>query len=336
RPSKVVLFIHGGGYITLSHKTHRVITSRVAKETGYRVLAIDYRLAPEYPFPAAVHDAFASYLFLIDPTNPATHLIVFKMGDSAGGGLTLALLLYLKSFLVSPTAPHTPIFQLPRSATVFSPWVDLACGMESWHRNIKTDYLPPLAPDFFHRMYSDTMNPDVHLTMLKWVRHPLISPIYGDFAGLPPIYIQAGSAEVLVDESNLIAYLLSRAGVQVQHEVYMDMPHVFQIIPSMLSPPHQAFERVADFAEGKLDAESVPGVFVVDGWKENVGTWERLRTGYVEMFPPWEGTSRVPAENGSEEVEVVRLKEMNGARKRVVKGKATDSATMFHPLMDYL
>ncbi|KAI8813952.1 hypothetical protein BJ742DRAFT_900630 [Cladochytrium replicatum] len=82
-----------------------------------------------------------------------------KMGDSAGGGLTLALLLYLKSFLVSPTAPHNPVFQLPRSATVFSPWVDVAWGMESWHRNIKTDYLPPLAPDFFHKMYSDTLNP---------------------------------------------------------------------------------------------------------------------------------------------------------------------------------
>lgn len=230
-PARTLLYLHGGGYIVCSPDTHRPMVARLARASGARALLIDYRLAPEHPFPAAVEDAREAYRWLLAQGTRPSQIVV--AGDSAGGGLTLALLLALK-------ARGEP---MPAAAVTLSPWTDLA--FTSWAHLTHEKRDPMLS---------------VHGAMLA-ARHylqdtvptePLASPLYGDYAGLPPLLIHAGTHEILVDDSRRVAEKAAQAGVHVELEVWDRMPHVFQAFP-FLPEARRAVTEIGDFVRRHLE-----------------------------------------------------------------------------------
>ncbi|KAI8981123.1 Alpha/Beta hydrolase protein [Trametes punicea] len=231
RKERVVLYLHGGAYYMFSAATHRLITIPLAKYLDARLFAIDYRLAPETRFPGPLHDAVTAYFRLLDDLHvPPENIIV--AGDSAGGGLALALLMYLRD----------NDYPLPSGAILMSPWVDLTMSCESWDSNAQYDIVPIPQP-------GDHLNPVACYLgehMEKYLTHPYASPLFGDFKGLPPMLIQAGEVEVLRDEITLLAHKAALAGVEVRHELYADMVHVFQSLPFLETAKH-AFASCHDF-----------------------------------------------------------------------------------------
>jgi acetyl esterase/lipase len=200
-----ILYLHGGAYIACSPRTHRELVSRIAFACGARCIVPDYRLAPRHPFPAALEDAMSSYTALLaDGVDPRT---IFLAGDSAGGGLAMATLVSLRD----AGAP------MPRGAVLLSPWVDLAGTGESLRTNRAYDYL---AGDTVAtaRLYAK----DTELT------HPLVSPVYADLSGLPPLLVQSGDAEILFSENQRLVERARAAGVKVEHEIEPGMVHVYQ------------------------------------------------------------------------------------------------------------
>jgi len=228
RDRGTVLFFHGGGYGVGSPQSHHKMLATLAHYSGAAVLAPDYRLAPENPFPAAVDDAVSVYNGLlqlgVDPTNLTVG------GDSAGGGLTFALMLSLrKSDLPMPVA----IF-------AFSPWTDLTLSGETITTNRKTECM------LNHRFmvaYSANYAGEAATD------HPLVSPLFGSLEGLPPALIQVGSSEVLLDDSRRIAKKLEQAGVPVCLEVWPKMPHVWQILVPRVPEARKALKRAAAFIQ---------------------------------------------------------------------------------------
>ncbi|MEX2704637.1 MAG: alpha/beta hydrolase [Candidatus Freyrarchaeum guaymaensis] len=198
-----ILYLHGGGYIAGSIKTHRDLVSRISRASKARALIIDYRLAPEHPFPAAVEDATAAYRWLvsaggIDPSN----LIV--AGDSAGGGLTIASLVKLRDEGDA----------LPAGAVCLSPWTDLACTGETLRSKAEVDpFITPEGVEFMAGVYLGDVDP----------KNPLASPLYAGLKGLPPMLIQVGTSEILLDDSLRLADRAKAAGVNVEPDVWEDM-----------------------------------------------------------------------------------------------------------------
>lgn len=225
-PERVILYLHGGGYVSGSPSTHVAITARLAKEARARIFALDYRLAPEHPFPAQIEDAWAAYWWLLtDQGVKPTQITV--AGDSAGGGLTVALLLALRNAGVP----------LPAGAVCLSPWLDLTLSGATIAINEPTDFLNF---DILHasaQMYTNGYD----------LRHPLISPLYADLAGLPPLLIQAGSAEMLLDDSRRFALRAREAGGDVQLEVWEHMVHVWHFTWLLEPKARQAVAQVGRF-----------------------------------------------------------------------------------------
>lgn len=223
---RCVLYLHGGGYFAMSPKTHRVITSRLAVWSNSRLFALDYRLAPEHPFPAALDDAVAAFRALIATGTPAAEIVV--AGDSAGGGLALGLLLALRD------AGET----LPAGALLFSPWTDLAVTGQSVTRNAATDPLldaalvAPVA-----RLYLG----DASAT------NPLASPVYADLRGLPPVFIQVSDSEILLDDSQRIAENARRSGVVATLRTWPGLPHVWHLFAPFLPEGRDALREAAAF-----------------------------------------------------------------------------------------
>lgn len=234
--SRVVLYIHGGAYCYSSAAAQRMISIPLSKYTDARVFAINYRLAPETQFPGPLHDVVSAYMRLTDDLQvPPENVIV--AGDSAGGGLCLALLLYLRD----------NEYSMPGGAILFSPWVDLTLSCPSWETNAAYDIVPSPGPDAH-------LHPVVMYLgdgLQRYLTHPYASPLFGRFEGLPPLLIQCGEAEVLRDEIELLAHKASMAGVYVQHEIYEDAVHVFQSFP-FLGLVNAAFASCRDFASFKL------------------------------------------------------------------------------------
>ncbi|CAE6526435.1 unnamed protein product [Rhizoctonia solani] len=239
-PERVILYLHGGAYYVFSAATHRLITIPLSKYADARVFAVDYRLAPETRFPGALHDAVHAYRRLTDELHvPPSRILI--AGDSAGGGLTLALLMYLRD----------EGYELPSGAILFSPWVDLTMSCDSWDSNADVDVVP--RPDA-----DDPLNPVACYlgwgeSMKKYVTHPYASPLFGDFRGLPPLLVQSGDSEVLRDEITLLAHKATLAGVDVRHELFEDAVHVFQMFP-FLPATRRAFHNVRSFV-AQLDAK---------------------------------------------------------------------------------
>ncbi len=223
---KVLYYLHGGGYVMCSINTHREMISRLARAAGARALAINYRLAPENPFPAAVADATAAYRWLLSTgVDPARVVIA---GDSAGGGLTVASLLALRD-------AEEP---LPAAGICISPWVDMEGLGESM--NTKAGVDPTVGKDGIADMgktYLGGADP----------RTPLAAPIYADLKGLPPLLIQVGTAEVLLDDSTRLAERAKSAGVDVILEPWEDMIHVWHSYAHILPEGQQAIDRIGEF-----------------------------------------------------------------------------------------
>ncbi|KAF9486468.1 alpha/beta-hydrolase [Pholiota conissans] len=231
RKERVILYIHGGAYYLSSAAAQRIISIPLAKYTDSRVFALDYRLAPETCFPGPLHDAVTAYMRLTEELHiPPENIIV--SGDSAGGGLALALLMYLRD----------NEYSLPSGAILMSPWVDLTMSSESWDSNAQYDVVP--FPTADNHMNPIALYLGEHTE--EYLTHPYASPLFGDFKGLPPLLVQAGDAEVLRDEIALLAHKATLAGVQVMHELYEDAIHVFQAYP-FLEASRRSFESMREF-----------------------------------------------------------------------------------------
>ena len=224
--SPTVLFCHGGGYYFCSPKTHRSIVFGLAVRARAAVFSLDYRLAPEHRFPAALDDATAAYRQLLaDGVAPASIVIA---GDSAGGGLALATLVALRD-------AGDP---MPAGGLLFSPWTDLAATGASIRSNDGHD------PMFSGRAIAPAAQ--LYLGETR-ATHPHASPVYADLRGLPPLFMMAGSTEVLLDDSRRVADNARAAGVDCEFEVWNRMPHVWPIFAPFIPEANRALDRSAAF-----------------------------------------------------------------------------------------
>jgi acetyl esterase/lipase len=221
----VILYLHGGAYALGSINSHREIVARLARTTKMRGLAIDYRLAPEHPYPAALEDAIAAYLWLLTQGYDPSQIII--AGDSAGGGLALGTLVTLRD-------AGKP---LPAGAVCISPWTDLATTGASIQNKAKVDLI--LDPDSLEK-YAKYYAGEHELTS------PLISPLYADPKGLPPLLIQVGTDEILLDDATRFTKNAQESGVDVTLEIWDQMFHVFQMI-SFLPETKKAVGNIAEF-----------------------------------------------------------------------------------------
>lgn len=220
----VILHCHGGGYSTGSSLYARTLTSKLAESTSMDVLCFDYRLAPEHPYPAATEDAMKVWDYLMLLGYGARDIIL--TGDSAGGNLALSLVLKLKE----------QGRLLPRGIVLMSPWTDLTSSGKSFETKAEVD--PVLDRDYIDRMVA-AYAPDMDL------KQPLISPLFGDFEGFPPVYIQAGENEILLSDSLRLHQALVDANVSVKMDTYKGMWHVFQMSP--VKAAREAMDKNAEF-----------------------------------------------------------------------------------------
>ncbi|WP_413300236.1 alpha/beta hydrolase [Bacillus sp. 1P10SD] len=225
---KVILYLHGGGYAFCSANTHRPLAARIGKAAGVKVLFPEYRLAPEHPFPAAIEDAINVYRWLIRQGYDSKNIIF--AGDSAGGGLSIAATLVLRD-------QNEP---LPAAIVCLSPWVDLTSSGESYRKNKEKDpYLNLGGVRKAASMYAGAEALD----------HPLISPVFADFTGFPPLFIQAGNHEILQSDAEKLAAQARAAGVNVSFKVWDGMWHVWQISGNVLPEAKSAIYEIGEFVK---------------------------------------------------------------------------------------
>ena len=225
-PNRVVLYLHGGGYVCGSVQSHRVLLEHLALATRCRVLALNYRLAPEHPFPAPVEDACSAYCWLVAQGYDPTQIAI--AGDSAGGGLVFAAQIALRD----AGGP------LPAFAVAISPWTDMECLGDSMLTRAAVDpMVQKPAVEYMAQLYLKGAHP----------KSPLASPLYGDFRGLPPTLIQVGDAEVLLDDTTRIAPKLKADGVDLTVEIWPDMIHVWHFFAPMLDEGQAAIDRIGTF-----------------------------------------------------------------------------------------
>ena len=226
REDHLLLYWHGGAYVMGSCASHRPCVSHIAREAGVRALLPEYRLAPEHPFPAAVDDAVAVYRALLEQGFEPAHISV--AGDSAGGGLTAAMLLSLRD-------AGDP---LPGAIGLLSPWLDLSGQGESMtSRQDKDPWFNPEDLPHVTKHYCD----DSELT------DPLVSPVYGDASGLPPTLIQVGDDEILLSDSERFAEKMRASGGKVEVDVWPGMWHVWQMFIGLMPESRQAIEKLGEF-----------------------------------------------------------------------------------------
>jgi acetyl esterase/lipase len=222
---RVILYLHGGGYVMGSINTHRAMVARIARASQARALALDYRLAPEHPFPAAVDDTTAAYRWLLAQGYKPNKIVI--SGDSAGGGLVLAALVALRDANVS----------LPACAVPISPWTDMEGTGASMKTNASKDPMIPAGNNggLFNmaKAYVGGADPK--------------NPLHADYRGLPPLLIQVGETETLLDDSTRVADKAKSAGVKVELEVWDDMIHVWHVFAKLLPEGQQAIDRIGRY-----------------------------------------------------------------------------------------
>src|SRR5216683_4399997 len=227
---RVILYLHGGGYVMGSINTHRAMIARISRASKAKALALDYRLAPEHPFPAAVEDATAAYRWLLAQGYKPNKIVI--SGDSAGGGLVLATLLALRDANVA----------MPACAVPISPWTDMEGTGASMKTNAAKD--PMVAPSGSNggllnmaKAYVGSADP----------KNPLASPLHADYRGLPPLLIQVGGTETLLDDSTRVAEKAKAAGVKADLEVWDEMIHVWHVFAKLLPEGQQAIDRIGQY-----------------------------------------------------------------------------------------
>jgi epsilon-lactone hydrolase len=228
---RAILYLHGGGYVIGSSESHRKLCGHYALATGLRILSVDYALAPERPHPAAVSDAVTAYRWLLGQGYEPSRLAI--SGDSAGGGLTVATLVKLRD----EGGP------LPAAAVPLSPWVDMTQSGSSYEANAEADLM--LGRDALAGMVAMFLagaDP----------KDPLASPVFADLAGLPPLFVQVGGAECLLDDSRMLAERAEAAGVEVRLDVFADLQHVFQLWAGNAPEVDDAFGRIRDWLRPRL------------------------------------------------------------------------------------
>jgi epsilon-lactone hydrolase len=230
---RVLLCMHGGGFISGSMYSHRKLFGHIAKATGARALIFDYRLAPEHTHPAQVDDATDVYRWLLDHGFSADH-IAFT-GDSCGGALAITTQLRARQ-------RHLP---LPAAAMPFSPWVDMDAIGESYATNRNRDAF--FSSDVVRKLAG------IFLGEGGDPRDPLANPLYADLSGLAPIYIQAAGDEVLLDDARRLDEHARRAGVDVRLDIFPDMQHTFQMAAGRAPEADDAIRRMADWVQPKLN-----------------------------------------------------------------------------------
>jgi phosphinothricin tripeptide acetyl hydrolase len=231
REGVVVLYLHGGGYVIGSPRSHRHLAAAIARSAGAASLLLDYRRAPEDPFPAAVDDAVAAYRWLLDRDVAPARIVI--AGDSAGGGLTVATLLALRDQGV----------RLPAGGVCISPWVDLTGSGASYATKAASDPIVRREGiDQMARAYLGDLDP----------KTPLASPLFADLAGLPPLFVQVGSEEVLLDDAVALADRARAAGVDVTLEVWPEMIHVWHWFLPMLDEAQVAIDGIGAFARKRI------------------------------------------------------------------------------------
>lgn len=226
----VILQLHGGGYVTAFKNQYRRMAQWYCDSlNGADVLTVDYRVAPEHLFPAALDDAFLAYKWLLDNGYSKENIVV--CGDSAGGGLALSLCLYLKD--------HG--YSMPAGLVCMSPWTDLTMSGESYKKNRDKDIVLGICENsiIFDNPYPGTENP----------ANPYISPAFGDFSLFPPMLIQVGADEMLLDDSLALVKKAREAGAKVRLTVYEEMFHVFQLCGPVLDESKEAWAEIRDFFE---------------------------------------------------------------------------------------
>lgn len=221
-----MLYLHGGAYVIGSPQSHRNLVAHLAKRCCVRVAAIDYRLAPEHPFPAAVDDALAAYRGLLDMGVAAQDIVI--AGDSAGGGLTLACALAIRESGLP----------LPSSLVVLSPWTDLTNASESMRSNAETEVMLSLAGTTnYAKQYLQGTDP----------RTPLASPLFADLKGLPPTLIQVADIEVLYNDATRYAEASKKAGVETVLQVSPKLWHVWQLYAGQMPEADDAIWNISHF-----------------------------------------------------------------------------------------
>lgn len=228
KSQKVILFLHGGAFILGSTRFYTELAYAISRTTKCDVFLLDYRLAPEYAFPCANEDAFNAYQYLIQIGYAAEDIII--AGDSAGGGLTLATLLSIRDKQL----------KLPKCAICLAPFLDFTFSAESIIKNRKKDYMLPineaLKSDVI-RYYLKEQNPN----------NPLVSPLFADFTGLPPMLIQVGSHDRLLDDSLRFAQKAKDNDVHVLLEIWDKMPHDFHLLVRILPEARRAIRQINYF-----------------------------------------------------------------------------------------
>lgn len=230
---KVLLYFHGGGYITCSPATHRMLTSRLAKYARCEVFAINYRKAPENPYPAALDDAIDAYRCLLERGYHPDKIIF--AGDSAGGNLTLAALLKVRE-LGMP---------MPASGICLSPWTDLTLSGESFMRNWHREaLLPPGQIKIAANMFAGDTDKE----------HPIVSPVFADLTGLPPLMVHVGTTEVLHSDSVRLAENAKRDGVPMELVEWHDAPHVLPLFMGLVPEATRCFKQMVNFMHKHFEA----------------------------------------------------------------------------------
>lgn len=231
KPERTILYLHGGGYVMCCIESHRHLIAQIARAARACVLAIDYRLAPEHPYPAALEDAFRAYNRLLANGTDAQQLAI--AGDSAGGGLAVCLSVKLRD----------EGFRLPAAVACLSPWVDLTVSGDSIKTKANEEIIVPVQ---YIKMgveaYLNGANP----------KSPTISPIFADLSGLPPMLIQVGTSEILLDDARRLAVRAEADGVETTLEVWEGMIHVWHFFSDYIPEARAAIEHIGQFVQQQI------------------------------------------------------------------------------------
>ncbi|HET6557796.1 MAG TPA: alpha/beta hydrolase [Prolixibacteraceae bacterium] len=230
-PKKVIMYVHGGGYVAGSCNDHRGFISKFAKNTGVINLVYEYRLAPEHPYPAALDDSVRIYKWLLQSGFEPENILI--AGESAGGGLTLAILLALKDRNIP----------MPVAAVAISPWADLTCSSESYKTKNKVSLAPLNSWLVFSKHYVGSHK----------ANDPFISPMYGDLKGLPPMLINAGTDDELFEDGEKFSLKAQKAGVEVTFRKGEGQVHCYPLLAPLFPEATEAMNEIVAFIKQHLN-----------------------------------------------------------------------------------